>query len=230
MPTTDSCQCRDIQHLMQGASHFKQRFYSQDPELMRQLVEQGQSPVTLVISCSDSRVDPALLTNAKPGELFTVRNVSNIVPPYGPSANFHGTSSAIEFAVRDLQVPNIIVLGHGRCGGIQALLSTLSGNDMQRDFIADWVSIAMDACRQFVGDPDNPGSQKEISIDLLREHQDLVERASVQGSLRNLMTYPWLRARVDAGNLQLHGWWFDLESGDLWTTTPESPTLLLPVI
>lgn len=227
---TNSCQCRNVEHLIQGASNFKTRFYEQNPEFMRQLVEQGQSPVTLVISCSDSRVDPALLTNARPGELFMVRNVSNIVPPYSPGGSFHGTSSAIEYAVRDLQVPNIIVLGHGRCGGIKALLSTLAGQELERDFIADWVSIAMDACRQFVGDPDNPGAQKGVSLDLLRENQDLVERASVQGSLRNLLTYPWLRARADAGDLTLHGWWFDLESGDLWTTTPESPDQLLPVL
>lgn len=227
---TQPCQCRDVQHLIQGARHFKSRFYEHNPDFMRKLVEEGQSPVTLVISCSDSRVDPALLTNAQPGELFMVRNVANIVPPYSPSGSFHGTSSAIEYAVRDLQVPNIIVLGHGRCGGIKALLSTLAGHTLERDFIADWVSIAMDACRQFVGDPDNPGAQKEVSLELLLENQDLVERASVQGSLRNLMTYPWLRARVDAGNLSLHGWWFDLESGDLWTTAPEHPTQLMPVI
>lgn len=227
--THPECCCTDIPSLIAGAKNFKQRFYEQNPQLMQQLVAKGQSPVTLMISCSDSRVDPTLLTNARPGELFMVRNVANIVPPYEPSGHFHGTSSAIEYAVRDLKVPNIVVLGHGRCGGIKALLATMAGQTMDREFIANWVSIAKDACRQVVEDPVGGGA-KEVSIELLQQNQDLVERASVQGSLRNLMTYPWIKSGVEAGSLTLHGWWFDLESGDLWTTTPESPMQLLPVL
>lgn len=226
----ESCRCHDVRGLIDGARNFKTRFYQQSPELMRQLVEKGQSPLTLFISCSDSRVDPALLTGALPGELFMVRNVANIVPPYEPTGSFHGTSSAIEYAVRDLNVPNIVVLGHGRCGGIKALLATLAGQKMDREFIGDWVSIAMKACEHLVQDPDAPGGTKAVSLDVLRENQDLVERASVQNSLRNLLSYPWLKARVDAGNLALHGWWFDLESGDLWTTSEDSPWQLMPVL
>jgi carbonic anhydrase len=224
------CQCHDMTGLLTGALNFKKRFYEQSPEFMSQLVEKGQFPSTLVISCSDSRVDPTLLTGAKPGELFMVRNVANIVPPYEPGGGHHGTSSAIEYAVRDLNVPNIIVLGHGRCGGIKALLSTLNGQKMDREFIGDWVSIAVDACDQLVQDPENPAMKKKASLDLLLENPDLVERASVQNSLKNLLGYPWIRAKVEAGDLALHGWWFDLEHGDLWTTQPEHPMQLMPVL
>ncbi|WP_243404072.1 carbonic anhydrase [Zavarzinia aquatilis] len=222
------CTCRDISHLTAGIRAFKARHYGAEPGLMRSLVEDGQAPATLMISCSDSRVDPALLSGAEPGELFTLRNVANLVPPYRQGASLPGTGAAIEYAVRDLKVDHIVVMGHAHCGGIKALIGSAEGKRMARDFINDWVELALDACRIHVTSDGN-GGRREISLDLLKDNPALVERAAIAGSLDNLLTYPWLKARVEAGDLQLHGWWFDLETGDLWQTKP-GETRLFPVL
>lgn len=203
---------------------FKARHYDGTSTLMKSLVEVGQAPATLMISCSDSRVDPALLTSADPGELFTVRNVANLVPPYETGASLHGTGAAIEYAVRDLKVDHIVIMGHAHCGGIKALIGSAGGQRMERDFINDWVEVALDACKISVED-----GSREISLDQLKANPFLVERSAIAGSLRNLLTYPWLKERVEAGTLQLHGWWFDLDTGDLWQTRP-GETTLFPVI
>ena len=221
--------CRDISHLLEGVRDFKNSHYGQEFELMRGLVQKGQAPATLVISCSDSRVDPSLLTGAKPGELFTLRNVANLVPPYAPGPSLHGTGAAIEYAVRDLKVDHVVVLGHAHCGGIKALIAGAGGQRMARDFINDWVEIAREATALTVEDPEAEGGRREVSLELLEENAFLVERAAIARSLGNLLTYPWLRERVEAGTLQLHGWWFDLETGDLWRTQP-GQSLLFPVI
>ena len=202
---------------------------------MKGLVEDGQHPKILLIACSDSRVDPAILTNAEPGDLFVIRNVANLVPAYDIESKYDGARAAIEYAVRDLEVEHIVILGHARCGGINALLKTLSGQKIQRDFIGDWVSLAMDGCMHYaieqIAKSDNElgESVSEVNLDNLREHQHLVERAAIRGSLDNLRTYPWIKQRIDTGILNLHGWWFDLESGDLWATDAEN-TVFLPVI
>ena len=133
------------------------------------------------------------------------RNVANLVPPYAPDDNYHGTSAALEFAVRDLKVGHIVVLGHSRCGGMDVLRKASWGEKPDREFIAPWVSIAERACHcadhETLSGPD--GSR-------------LVEQAGLKVSLENLMTFPWVRERVEAGELTLHGWWFDLEKGQLW--------------
>jgi carbonic anhydrase len=216
---------RSISHLLDGLSQFQDRFYRDKPDLMRELVEKGQSPATFIISCSDSRVDPGLITGAEPGELFTVRNVANLVPPYEPDDHLHGTSAALEFAVRDLKVDHIVILGHAHCGGIKAMLSNAAGKPLDRDFINQWVSLALDASRQFVTDPTNPTEETALPLDFLVENAGLVERAAIKGSLRNLMTYPWVKSRVEDKTLTLHGWWFDLDTGDLWRSEAGGDTL-----
>ncbi|MDO9105885.1 MAG: carbonic anhydrase [Methylovulum sp.] len=224
-----------LSKLFDGIKGFQQRFYGLHSTDMQHLVEHGQRPKVLLIACSDSRVDPALLTDAAPGDLFVLRNVANLVPPYCLEGKYDSARSAIEYAVRDLAVEHIVILGHAHCGGIQALLNTLSGQKPQRDFIGDWVSIAMDGCCRYAVDQlggaeaDNSGLVREVDIDSLRTHQHLVERASIRGSLDNLCSYPWIKERVDTGKLGLHGWWFDLETGDLWATN-EDNTAFLPVI
>ncbi len=217
----------DLARFRTAIRSFKARFYEEQPAAMQTLLEQGQHPVALLIGCSDSRVDPALLMGAEPGDLFVVRNVANLVPPYRPGSFPDGVGAAIEYAVRDLMVRHIIVLGHARCGGIRALLNTVAGERPEREFIARWVSIASDSCRHEVPDQENPEVTRLASLDNLKEHAYLVERASIQGSLRNLITYPWIKAAVDEARLSLHGWWFDLESGDLWATD-ESNGVFLP--
>lgn len=223
------CGCRDINHLVEGVKTFKSTNYGQELDTMRKLVEEGQSPATLIISCSDSRVDPALLTGAKPGELFTVRNVANLVPPYAPGASLHGTGAAIEYAVRDLKVDHIVVLGHAHCGGIKALIAGAAGNRMERDFINDWMDIALDATELKVNDPTAESGRRTVTLEWLQHNTFLVERSAIMNSIRNLMSYPWLRDRVETGTLQLHGWWFDLETGDLWKTQPGGDQLM-PVL
>ncbi|MFZ2452267.1 MAG: carbonic anhydrase [Methylovulum miyakonense] len=221
--------------LCDGIKNFQQRAYQLDPLKMANLIKHGQQPKVLLVACSDSRVDPALLMDAAPGDLFVLRNVANLVPAYCMEGKHDGARSAIEYAVRDLQVEHIIVLGHAHCGGIKCLLSSLTGKKNQRDFLADWVSIAMDSCYRYViGQLDGPeGGQgcsvREVDMESLCEHQHLVERAAIRGSLDNLLTYPWIKERIDAGDLHIHGWWFDLENGDLWATSADN-SAFLPVL
>lgn len=228
----DPCACgeasaeRSLEGFRRAIQGFKTRFYEEQPETMRKLLEEGQHPSALLIGCSDSRVDPALLMGAEPGDLFVVRNVANLVPPYRPGFGLDGVGAAVEYAVRDLKVDHVIVLGHAHCGGIKALLKTASGNRPERDFIGDWVSMATEACHQYVPDPNQQSGMRQVSLAHLEDYPYLVERASIQGSVRNLLTYPWLRGAVEDGTLRLHGWWFDLESGDLWATNADNSAFL----
>ncbi len=192
-----------MRRLIEGYRLFHQTYYQEHREMFDQLAL-GQAPKAMVISCCDSRVDPGLIFNAAPGEIFTLRNVANLVPPYSPDGNYHGTSAAIEFAVCSLNVEHIIVLGHARCGGITALLGAHEG-----DFIGPWMRMAepaRDAALAQVGDADHE-----------RLHR-VCELESLKISLANLAEFPWVRERVAAGRLALHGWYFDIEKGELLTT------------
>ncbi len=208
-----------IAEMIESALGFRKDEYEGTKDYMIGLADH-QHPEILMIGCSDSRVDPALICGAKPGDIFTIRNVANLVPPYDTANNLgHGVGAAIEYGVKALNVSNIVVFGHAHCGGIKAAIDTAAGNAPEFDFIGPWLTIAEKACRQEVTDPAT-GELKLISIDQLRIYSYLVERQSVLYSIENLKTYPWIKDRVDAGNLSLHGWWFDLESGDLWVTNP----------
>jgi carbonic anhydrase len=160
----------------------------------------GQKPRALVIGCSDGRTDPQMVFNAAPGELFVIRNVANLVPPYGPDDQPHGISAAIEFAVRALKVPQIIVMGHAMCGGIQALLNGAPAE--VSDFVEQWVRIAEPARAYAMMAP-------------VERRQDICEHESVRLSLENLMTFPWIASAVSVGKLELHGCFFDIRSGIL---------------
>ena len=201
-----------VHRLIAGYKGFRARYYEQRPERMKELAEQGQSPEVMLIACSDSRVEPAVLLDIEPGELFIARNVANLVPPYGPDENPHGTSSAIEFAVRDLKVKHIVVLGHSACGGIQALREanrreqSEPGEEGEREFIAPWMKIAEAACPCDAAG--NVPGQENVGQD------------SIRISLRNLMTFPWIASRVADGDLSLHGWWVDLQAGRLCAVDP----------
>ena len=187
--------------LIDGYRRFRATTWPGRRALFDRLATEGQSPRALVIACADSRVDPAMIFDAAPGELFVIRNVANLVPPYQPDSAYHGTSAALEFAVTGLQVPDIIVLGHAMCGGIQALLR---GPDAgPTDFIGGWMRIA-DAARERV-----------LACTAVEAAQLPCEREAVRLSLTNLMTFPWIRDRVRAGRLRLHGGHFDIRSGIL---------------
>lgn len=192
-----------MERLVEGYRLFRETFYSRNRALFDTLAREGQSPKAMIISCCDSRVDPGLIFSAEPGETFVLRNVANLVPPYAPARSLHGTSSAIEFAVRSLQVEHIVVLGHARCGGVKALLEGSAGDS---EFVGSWMAIASAA-------RDRALAAEDASPE---ERQRLCEHETVKVSLTNLMSFPWIRERVTAGLLQLHGWYFDIEGGRLW--------------
>lgn len=190
----------NIPSLVAGFRRFRARHFSGEGHTYERLRE-GQSPITLVVACSDSRVDPAIVLDADPGDLFVVRNVANLVPPYDTDGGRHGVSAALEFGVCALGVKNILVMGHAKCGGIRALLEGTQG-----EFIPQWMSIAGAARAEAL----------VASAHLDAEHRErALEFAAMRLSLRNLRGFPWIAAAVDAGTLALHAWYFDLERGEL---------------
>lgn len=168
----------------------------------RDLAETGQQPDTMVIGCSDSRVSPELIFDARPGELFIVRNVANLVPPYLPTGFTHGVSAALEFAVLALRVKHIVVLGHARCGGIRAFVEQdvpLSPGD----FVGKWMSLITPAAKSVGARSGRP----------LAEYLTQLEHASIVNTLDNLMTFPCVRILVERRRLQLHAAYFDIANG-----------------
>lgn len=195
----------EIKQLVDGFHNFRNKYFVKNTELFEQFNKVGQSPKTLIIGCSDSRVDPALLTQAKPGDIFVIRNVANLVPPYEKGGGFHGVSSAIEFAVKNLRVENIIVLGHEQCGGINALLTGSHDNNSE-SFISSWVKIAAEAKAEVL---------KEIPNAPLKEQLQSCTKKAVLISMENLMSFPFIQERMKAHDLKIYGWFFDLEMGRL---------------
>lgn len=165
-----------------------------------------------MISCCDSRADPAIITDAAPGDLFVVRNIANLVPPYQHEAEAPGIRSALEFAVKNLEIDHIIVLGHSSCGGIQALMEGEGITQHRYEFIGPWVSVAKRARDQVLRELPNKSPALQARA---------CELASILISLENLLSFPWIRERVDAGSVALHGWYFDIDSGELLTYSAE---------
>ena len=190
--------------LIEGFSRFRERNLSGSNSQFRELVKRGQNPSILVVACCDSRVDPALILDCAPGDLFVIRNVANLVPPSENQGHYHGTSAALEFGVRNLEVQHIIVLGHAQCGGIHALLK--GGVPDDESFIAEWMGIA-EAARSKV--------EKTLATSDDKTRHRACEQQAILVSLSNLMTFSWIRERVEQGRLTLHGWYFDIEQGEL---------------
>ncbi|TQV78444.1 carbonic anhydrase [Denitrobaculum tricleocarpae] len=204
---------RRVSDLVEGYHRFLRGQYPEEAELYRSLAEAGQAPKTMVIACCDSRVDPAAIFNAGPGRLFVVRNVANLVPPFEPSGDHHGTSAAVEYAVLSLEVENILVMGHGRCGGIRAFLDGLHEKPSKHSFIDSWMSLLSpareEALRDCAGEP-------------IEAQQRALEHASIRNSIENLKTFPFVKERVDDGRLRLMGAFFDIAEGLLMTLNQES--------
>lgn len=196
--------------LIEGFQRFKHRYFGDDQGLYDSM-KTGQPAKTLMVACCDSRVDPAILTDCDPGDLFTVRNVANLVPPCENDQHHHGTSSAIEFAVKGLGVENIIVMGHANCGGIKGLWESDDLNDSQ--FIHRWVSIAQEAKDWVKANHSNDSDAVKLKA---------CEQRAVLVSLQNLLGFDFVRERVENGSLTLHGWYFDLTAGELLSYTPGS--------
>jgi carbonic anhydrase len=187
--------------LIDGYRRFRAETWPAERARYEALARWGQRPETLVVSCSDSRVDPQTVFGTVPGELFVVRNVAALVPPYAPDANYHGTSAALEFGVRVLKVSRIVVLGHALCGGVAALMDGAPAE--AQDFVAPWMGMA-ETVRSSEADAGGPEAR--------REHY---EAAVVGLALRNLATFPWIAEAVEAGSLTLHGFRFDIHTGIL---------------
>ena len=202
-----------MKKLLEGYSRFREKGWPEQSAVFETLARDGQSPECLVVTCVDSRVDPAMIFDAPPGQMLTVRNVANLIPPYEPDAAYHGTSAALEFGVRVLEVKHVIVLGHGLCGGVKSLLE--SKPDRAHEFIATWMSIAEPA-RRLALQSGNAG-----------DRQRCCEHEVIKVSIANLMTFPWVADRVRSGELKLHGAWFDIANGELMTLRPDG-TFSLP--
>jgi carbonic anhydrase len=197
---------KDFAALIEGYRRFRTEGWSEQRERWAELAE-GQSPKVMVIACSDSRVDPAQIFDAAPGEMFVVRNVANLVPPFEPDSNYHGVSAALEFAVTQLEVSELVVMGHGFCGGCAAALTgqfDQAGHGAGH-FIAHWIDMLSGARDRI----------RAAHPDLDRAAFQAMEQEGVRISLGNLRTFPWIAARERAGTLKLHGAIFAVSDGVL---------------
>ncbi|WP_457597286.1 carbonic anhydrase [Hydrogenimonas sp.] len=204
-------------HWKEGVEAFQAIHFKKHEEEFRELVEKGQSPKALFIGCSDSRVLPNLITNTGPGDLFVMRNVGNFVPPFKPDNDFHATAAAIEYAAFNLRVEEIIVCGHSDCGACKALYEDHSAYADEIPHTIKWLELGMDAkalALRSVGE----GDKKAL--------QEATEKFSVLYQLKNLLTYPNVKRRVEEGSLFLHGWWYDIASGKVEYYDPETKTFL----
>ncbi len=188
---------KSFEKALEGYSRFRDKYVHGDQSIMQTLSIDGQKPEIMVVACCDSRVDPALILQCDPGDLFVVRNVANIVPPYENDAAHHGTSAALEFAICFLKVKHLILLGHSQCGGIQALLE----NDASKnDFITNWVSIIK-----------HEGASPDI---------DTCARSALHQSYKNALSFPWILEKMQDKTLQIHRWFFDIKSGEIFDYDP----------
>jgi len=205
-----------MEGLWDGYQRFRSTYWQQHQDVFQALAN-GQRPRCMVISCCDSRVDPALIFDASPGEIFCVRNVANLVPPYKPNHDYHGTSAALEFAVVHLKVEHIIVMGHSRCGGIAALMRGVG--DMDSDFIGSWMKIAQNAKLHVLTHMTKIPEDKQLSEQQQQQHlafqAEMVEQEAIRLSHSNMLTFPWIKSRVDEGKLKLHCLYFKVQSGEI---------------
>jgi carbonic anhydrase len=188
--------------LVEGYRRFVRDRHTPERGRYIQLAELGQTPTAMVIACCDARVDVSAIFDSGPGELFILRNVANLVPPYEPEGKFHGTSAAVEYAALVLKVPHIVILGHSHCGGIAAYRERLKGNADTNSFIARWLTL-LDGLE--VREGDMASHSRETAFEL----------AGIRQSLANLRSFPAIREREDAGLLALDGLHFDIASGEL---------------
>lgn len=189
--------------LLDGYRRFREGYYREHREELEALAA-GQSPRIAVVSCCDSRVDPAVVFDTRPGDLFVIRNVANLVPPFESEGLYHGTSAALEFAVTGLGVEHIVVLGHAHCGGVRAMVESHGAGGDPTTFIERWVSMAhpcLDELKE-----GNAGQSPSMQS---------VEQAAVRLSLKNLQSFPWISERLGSGSLSLHGWYYDLATSTI---------------
>lgn len=209
--------------LIAGYRRFRAGYYETHKAKFERLGAKGQKPQYMIIGCADSRVDPSINFDTGPGDVFMVRNVANVVPPYAPDGDHHGTSAALEFAMKGLEIPNIVILGHAKCGGIAALVDKEPGDAPSNDFLDLWMSVARPARRaafkvaEAVGQADDRDQVCRIC-----------EKENVKVGIRNLMGFPWIAERVAAGKVKLHGLYFDITKGELYRLGDDGEFNLVP--
>lgn len=199
--------------LRDGYATFRSGRLAEDRDRYRHLAELGQQPETMIIACCDSRSAPETIFDAAPGELFVHRNVANLIPPFNADGQQHGTSAALEFGVTGLNVRNIVVMGHGRCGGVHAYLS--GGAPTGSDFIGPWIGLLLPAA-ELVADDAMGG----------KDPQQALEFASIRQSIKHLRSFPWVKSAEADGTLTLHGAWFDISSGELLALDSDTGTFV----
>lgn len=192
------------QRLIEGYRAFLDGRLPREQDRYRELAERGQSPEVMVIGCSDSRVSPEVIFDAHPGELFVVRNVANIVPPYAPDGQAHGVSAALEFGIGALKIKHIVVLGHARCGGVRAFAEKAAPLS-PGDFIGNWMRLMAPAAEK-------AGPHDKLSW---TDYLTRLEQANVANSLDNLKTFPRLRKLIERGQVAIHGAYFGVATGEL---------------
>lgn len=199
-----------MQRLIEGYRQFRRDVWPENRARYEALSRDGQRPHTMVIACSDSRVDPATVFGLGPGELFSVRNVAGLVPIYQPDAGYHGTSAALEFGVRVLKVARVVVLGHAQCGGVRAMVEGAPAE--ARDFVEPWMAIA-EPVRATLPPSLDPETRLALG-----------ELAVVRLSVANLMSFPWIAEAVASGTMSVHGLRFDIHTGVLASVDPDGLT------
>ena len=203
--------------LLTGYRSFRNHRYEPERARYRALAEHGQAPEVMVVACCDSRSAPETIFHAGPGEIFVVRNVANLVPPCEPEGPHQSTAAALEFAVRGLRVRHVVVLGHGGCGGVRAALHPEAEPLSPDNFIGKWTTLLGPALHE-LATGDGPGGAGGGRTEA--ERQTALERVSVRHSVENLRSFPFVSSLEDRGRLHLHGAWFDIAHGELWTMDP----------
>lgn len=188
--------------ILKGYEKFRKKYAHENRSIMKSLSYHGQQPEIMIVACCDSRVDPALILQCDPGDLFIVRNVANIVPPYEKDDSHHGTSAALEFGIRILKVKHLILLGHSQCGGIQALLNQSTSTD--NDFITPWVSVL---------DAKHAHSHSQSA--------DEFAKVALSQSYQNCLDFPWIKEKIERKELTIHRWFFDIKSGQIFSHSNE---------
>jgi carbonic anhydrase len=204
--------------LLAGYVSFRQDEFATEQARYQDLADKGQQPETMIIACCDSRAAPETIFSARPGEIFVTRNVANMVPPYVPDGQLHATSAALEYAVQVLKVKNIVVLGHGRCGGIKAALDPAAEPLSPGDFIGKWMELLAPAAASIADNEWMTGAERQTAL----------ERISVRHAIANLRTFPCVSILEGKGRLGLYGAWFDISTGELWVLDDQTGDFMRP--
>jgi carbonic anhydrase len=194
-----------VQDLIDGHENFKGKKFKKYENKFIDLVKNGQKPKVLFIACSDSRVDPVLITNSDPGDLFILRNIGNFVPPFSPDNDYHATAAGIEYATHVLKVTDIIICGHSHCGAIDSLYQDIDSINLLH--VKRWLDLGSEAKKHVENSIKSDATQKE--------KLELTEKVSVVFQMKNLLSYPEVKSRVDSGELSLRGWYYKIKTGEL---------------